>query len=73
MFGKLKTLERQESKSGLTGLVLSLGALLGTWSNSRLKAALDQTPVKQVESWLQELFPESVQSQRRLAFAEAEP
>ena len=73
VFGKLKTLERQESKSGLTGLVLSLGALLGTWTNSRLKAALDQTPVKHMESWLQELFPESVQSQRRLAFAEARP
>lgn len=29
LFGKWKTVERQQSQSGITGLVLSLGALLG--------------------------------------------
>lgn len=66
LFGKWKTLERQESQSGITGLILSLGALLGAWPLSRIKAALEATPVKHVVSWCQDNLPSSVQSQRRI-------
>jgi hypothetical protein len=66
LFGKWKTLERQESQSGITGLVLSLGVLLGSWPASRIQAALEATPVKHVVGWCQENLPSSVQSQRRL-------
>ena len=52
LFGKWKTLERQESQSGITGLILSLGALLGAWPASRIQAALEATPVKHVVSWV---------------------
>jgi len=69
LFGKWKTLERQESQSGITGLVLSLGALLGVWPASRIQAALEATPVKHVVRWCQENLPSSVQSQRRIAFS----
>lgn len=69
LFGKWKTLERQESQSGITGLVLSLGALLGAWPQSRIQAALEATPVKHVVAWCQENLPSSVQSQRRLALS----
>ena len=69
LFGKWKTLERQESQSGITGLVLSLGALLGAWPRSRIRAALEATLVKHVVSWCHENLPSSVQSQRRLAFS----
>ena len=68
VFGKWKTLERQESNSGITSFLLSLGAMLGTWTASRLQEALTQTPVKQVKSWCRTHLPPSVQSQRRLAF-----
>ena len=68
VFGKWKTLERQESNSGITSFLLSLGAMLGTWTTSRLQEALKQTPVKQVKSWCRTYLPPSVQSQRRLAF-----
>jgi len=66
LFGKWKTLERQESQSGITGLILSLGALLGTWPVSRIQAALEATPVKHVVRWCQVNLPASVQSQRRI-------
>jgi len=70
LFGKWKTLERQESQSGITGLILSLGALLGAWPPSRIQVALEATPVKHVLSWCQENLPASVQSQRRIALSD---
>jgi len=69
LFGKWKTLERQESNSGITSLVLSLGAMLGNWDNLRIQHALEKTPVKNVEDWCQKHLPPSVQSQRKLAFS----
>ena len=69
LFGKWKTLERQESQSGITGLILSLGALLGAWPPSRLQAALEATPVKHVIRWCQDNLPSSVQSQRRITLS----
>jgi len=69
LFGKWKTLERQESQSGITRLILSLGALLGAWPSSRIQAALEATPVKHVVRWCQENLPSSVQSQRRIALS----
>jgi len=70
LFGKWKTLERQESQSGITGLILSLGALLGSWPATRIQAALEATLVKHVVSWCQDNLPSSVQSQRRIALSE---
>jgi hypothetical protein len=69
LFGKWKTLERQESQSGITGLILSLGALLGAWPRSRIQTALEATPVKHVVSWCQDNLPSSVQSQRRITLS----
>ena len=73
VFGKWKTLERQESRNGVTSLVLSLGSLVGQWPVSRIKAALEATPVKHVVAWCREHLAFSVQSQRRLAFAPLAP
>lgn len=69
LFGKWKMLERQESQSGITGLILSLGALLGNWPQSRIQAALEAMPVKHVVRWCQANLPASVQSQRRLTLS----
>jgi len=73
VFGKWKHLERQESSSGITSLALSLGALLGHWTEARVQTALEQTPVKKVLSWIKQHLPPSIQSQRRHAFAAANP
>ena len=73
LFGKWKSLERQESRSGITSLILSLGSLVGSWSVARIQAALEATPVKHVVEWCREHLASSVQSQRRLAFATRTP
>ena len=70
LFGKWKTLERQESQSGITGLILSLGALVGAWPSYRIQTALEATPVKHVVNWCQKHLSSSVQSQRRIALSE---
>jgi hypothetical protein len=73
VFGKWKAVERQESRNGITSLVFSLGSLVGQWPASRIKAALEATPVKHVVAWCRQYLPSSVQSQRRLAFADPKP
>jgi len=73
VFGKLKALEGDQSRSGFTRYVLSLGALVGDWTSARIKEALNKTPVKTVEAWCAEHLPVSVQSQRRLAFSHRNP
>lgn len=73
VFGKWKALEHQESRSGITTLILSLGSLVGQWPLSRIKAALEKTLVKHVVGWCHAYLPATVQSQRRLAFATPPP
>ena len=73
LFGKFKTMEHQESQSGITSFVLSLGSLLGEWTVERVAAAMQATPVKHTLQWLQDLLPASLQSQRRLAFTTSTP
>jgi len=73
LFGKWKALERQESRNGITSLILSLGSLIGRWPISRITAALEATPVKHVVAWCHEHLPATVQSQRRLALAAPRP
>jgi hypothetical protein len=73
VFGKWKTLERQESRQGITTLILSLGSLVGSWPLARIHEALEATPVKHVVAWCREHLPSSVQSERRLAFADQAP
>ena len=53
---------------GVTGLLLSLGALVGSWPASRIQAALAATPVKHVIDWCQENLPSSVQPPRPSPF-----
>lgn len=71
LFGKWKALERQESKSGMTSQLLSLGTLVGEWPNPRLLEGLSAISVKNVKSWCSQHLPASLQSQRQLAFTPA--
>jgi hypothetical protein len=65
LFGDLKTLERQQSESGLTGLMLAFGAMMSEWTVEEIKKALDEIPWKAVEAWIEERLGATVQSQRR--------
>ena len=65
LFGELKTLEGQQSESGLTGLMLVLGAIVSPWSQEEMNEALEATPWKAVRAWIEQRLGPTVQSQRR--------
>jgi hypothetical protein len=68
-FGKLKALEDGQSKSGFTGLVLSLGAMVSKWTAESVGEALEQCRVRDVVAWCRKRLGRSVQSQRRQAYS----
>ena len=53
-FGKLKALEDGQSKSGFTGLVLSLGAMVSKWTAESIGEALERCRVRDVLDWCRE-------------------
>jgi hypothetical protein len=65
LFGELKTLERQQAGSGLTGLMLALGAIASHWTAEEMQKALEATPWKAAQAWIDERVGPTVQSQRR--------
>jgi hypothetical protein len=67
-FGKLKALEDGQSKSGFTGLVLSLGAMVSQWTTESIVEALERCRVRDVTAWCRKMLGESVQSQRQRAY-----
>ena len=54
LFGGFKGLQGQQSESGLTGLMLVLGALVSPWTPEEIEAALEAIPWKAVEAWVEE-------------------
>jgi hypothetical protein len=67
-FGKLKSLERDQCKSGFTGLLLSLGAIVSTTTSDVIRKAMEHTNTKDVISWCREKLGVTVQSKRRYAY-----
>jgi hypothetical protein len=67
-FGKLKALEDGQSKSGFTGLVLSLGAMVSKWTTESIGEALELCRVRDVLDWCRKNLGPSVQSQRKQAY-----
>lgn len=67
-FGKLKRIERDQSSDGMTGLVLAMGALVGTHTEDDLKQALDATPQKTADHWIKRTLGHTMQWFRRQFF-----
>jgi hypothetical protein len=67
-FAKLKAAEQQQSRSGLTGMVLALGSLLRVATAETIRQAFASTPVSAVRRWCTERIGSSVQAQRRAAY-----
>jgi hypothetical protein len=65
LFGDFKGLQGQQAEGGLTGLMLVLGALIWPWTPEEIQAALEATPWKAVESWVEDQIGMTVQSRRR--------
>jgi hypothetical protein len=68
IFGKWKRLEGEQARSGLTGLVLTLGALVSHTSAAVIKQALASVPTKTVLTWCREKLGKTVQATRRTLF-----
>ena len=64
-FGKLKHLEGDQAKNGLTILLLSLAAVVAPTSPEVMLAALASVKTKTILEWKQQLLGVSVQAQRR--------
>ena len=69
VLGKLKRLQQDQAKSGLTGLLLSIGAMVSTTTVEVVQKALETVPTKKVLTWCKEMLRQSVQAKRREAFA----
>jgi hypothetical protein len=78
LFGKFKTLERQQAKGGFTGLLLGFGTLVGqavckttSQLGQLVVKALDQNLTRDVIEWCRENLGTTLSSQRRHVFAYA--
>jgi hypothetical protein len=66
LIGKYKRLQSSHNQGGMTGLLLSLGAVVGTQSPSSIREALEAIPAVAVAQWCRDHFGLTLQSQRRL-------
>ena len=69
-FGRLKFLEGDQQQRGFSALLLSLGALVGTWTPREIAEALDRTPLKVVGYCVRTLLGLTHHTKRRLAYAD---
>jgi hypothetical protein len=71
VFGKQKRLENEQSRSGFTGLVLAIGALVSTTTREVVKTALETVKTEDVISWCKEKIGQTVQAKRKAVFSTA--
>lgn len=69
-FGKMKGLEKQQSRGGFTSYMIAFGALLAETSAKVVNAALKHSGTKDVYQWCKEHLGTTLFAQRRIAFAE---
>lgn len=69
VLGKMKRLEQDQAKSGFTGLVLSIGAMVSATTQEVVQKSLEIVPTKQVLTWCKKTIGQSIQARRREAFA----
>ena len=64
VLGRFKQLEHEQVKSGFTGLLLSLAALVSATTPEVIQTALERVRTKQVVAWCKNTLGKSVQAQR---------
>ncbi|MBM4259224.1 MAG: hypothetical protein FJ147_25405 [Deltaproteobacteria bacterium] len=69
IFGKWKHLEGEQARSGLTGLVVALAAIVAPTTPAVIQQALENVPTKTVLAWCREKLGKTVQTLRRTLFA----
>ena len=71
VIGKLKNMESDQSKSGFTGLLLSLAAMVSKTTEDVIHKAMESVPTKRVHAWIKENIGKSLQSKRKEVFRSA--
>ena len=71
VIGKLKNMESDQSKSGFTGLLLSLAAMVSKTTEDVIYKAIESVPTKRVHEWVKENIGKSVQFKRKEVFGSA--
>ncbi len=69
-FGKMKELQKQQSRGGLTTLLVSFGAMLAETTTAAIGAALERSSTAKVWAWCKEHLGTTLLGKRKLAFAE---
>jgi hypothetical protein len=70
-FGVQKRLAADQADSGLTGLTLALGAVLGVHTEATVREDLERVPQKKAEGWVKRVLGRTVQWLRRRFFGGA--
>jgi hypothetical protein len=65
LFGKLKFLEKEQSKSSFTNLILSVGAMISKTTTTGIKKALETVNIGMINKWSKEKVGTTIQSQRK--------
>jgi hypothetical protein len=68
-FGKLKVLEKQQSRGGFTSLVVSFGAMLADTTTTVIKSAMEHSGTADVYRWCKEHLGTTLFGKRKVAFA----
>ena len=69
-FGKQKRVESDQAKSGFTGLILGIAAMVSTTTTDIVKQALESISTREVLLWCQNTLGKSVQARRKEVFSE---
>lgn len=70
IIGKYKRLQSMHSKGGMTGMLLSIGAIVCHKSVDTIAAALARVKTVEVGQWCRQQLGITIQAQRKIAFAE---
>jgi len=71
VLGKQKYIEGEQSKSGFTGLVLGIAAIVSETTSEIIRSAMELIPVKMVLEWQRKKLGPTVQARRKKAFGSA--
>lgn len=69
VLGKQKYLEHEQSKSGFTGLLLGIAAMVGSLTTELVLEAIEKVKTNQVLKWCQENLGQTLQGKRRQVFS----
>ena len=65
LFGKFKFIEKEQSKSSFTSLILSIGAIVSKTTTDILKKALETVNIDTINKWCEEIIGTTTQAQKK--------